>query len=361
MLASLSLLVPEALALGATAAVPLVVVLVVVRRQHRVVRAIGLAPELPGSTIRAASLTALACVSLGVAAAQPVWTSETRRTVRTESELVVVVDVSRSMLARSGADGETRLDRARSLAVRLRGSVPSVPAGLASLTDRVLPYVFPTIDRTAFDAAAAASVRPESPPPEQVATVATSFERLPALVRDGFFSPDAKRRTCVLLTDGETRASQAPEQGSGFGGLPALGGSSGGQGDASAGVAGAAALAGSGGCRLIVVRIGSPDERVYRADGAVEAQFRPESTARATVHELVRAAGGEAFAEGDATAAAAAVRAAADAGPVRRATLDTSIRRLAPVAAALAAVLALVLVAAEARRFGGVAERKGTS
>ena len=38
----------------------------------------------------------------------------------------------------------TRLERARNVVARLRADVADVPAGLAGLTDRVLPYVFPT-------------------------------------------------------------------------------------------------------------------------------------------------------------------------------------------------------------------------
>lgn len=354
---SFSFLVPEGLSLCATAIVPLAVLVALARRQHRVVRALGLRPELPASTIRIAALTALVCVGLGVAAAQPVLTTESGRATRTESELVVVADVSRSMLARSGPSGESRLERARSLAVRLRAAAPGVPAGLAGLTDRVLPYLFPTIDRTTFDATAERSVRLESPPPEQVATVATSFERLPALVRDGFFSRGAKHRTCVLLTDGETRGAQPADDGGALGALPALGGGSSG-GDELGSAAGVTALAGARGCRLIAVRIGSSDERIYGANGEVEAAYRPETTSRATVDELARAAGGEAFGEHNVGAAARAVRAAAEVGPVGRATIETSVRRLAPVAAGVAGLLALLLVSGEARRWPAVGERK---
>jgi hypothetical protein len=355
-LGSFSFLVPEALLLCVTAVVPLTVLVALARRQHEVVRRLGLEPALPGSTIRIAALTALVCVALGVAAAQPVLVTESKRAMRTESELVVVTDVSRSMLAKRGPNGESRLDRAKGLAVRLRAAAPGVPAGLSGLTDRVLPYLFPTIDRSTFDATVQRSVRLESPPPEQVDTVATSFERLPALVRDGFFSRNAKNRTCVLLTDGETRGTQSPE--SGGGSLPALGGGSSG-GDGAGSVSGAATLAGSGGCHLIVVRIGSSDERIYDVNGDVEAAYRPEANARITIDELARTAGGEAFGEGDAGAAARAVRAAAEVGPVGRTTLESSVRRLAPAAAGVAGLLALLLVAGEARRWLALAGAKG--
>ena len=50
----------------------------------------------------------------------------------------------------------------------------------------------------------------ESPPPQQVSTNATSFEALTSLARDGFFTRRAAQRTCVLVTDGETRSYSRP-------------------------------------------------------------------------------------------------------------------------------------------------------
>ena len=109
------------------------------------------------------------------------------------------------MAAAEGPSGTPRLARARAAVVRLRDAVPAVPAGLAGLTDRVLPYLFPTLDEQAFAATLARSVLIESPPPQQVSTNATSFDALASLARDGFFKRSAGRRTCVLVTDGETR------------------------------------------------------------------------------------------------------------------------------------------------------------
>ena len=96
-----------------------------------------------------------------------------------------------------------------------------MPAGISGLTDRVLPYLFPTVDEGVFAATLEQSVAAEAPPPQDVATVATTFATLPSLVRDGFFSRRAKRRTCVLVTDGETRGL-GPAPGD-AGSLPSLG------------------------------------------------------------------------------------------------------------------------------------------
>ena len=198
----------------------------------------------------------------------------------------------------------TRLDRARSIVAELRASVPDVPAGLSGLTDRVLPYAFPTLDEQTFSETLARSVQAESPPPQAVSDVATSFEPLSALTRDGFYKPGTEHRTCVLVTDGETRTDSSW----------------------------------NGGCKLLVVRVGAPSDRIYAANGKVDAAYRPESTAADTVNRLARAAGSIAYSEGGVGAAAAALRSVADVGPSQRVGTAQSVHALAPFFAALALV-----------------------
>ena len=244
-------------------------------------RTLGLEPVPGRRAVRAAALPAVACLLLGIAIAQPAFTTTTGRAARTSSEVVFVADVSRSMTASSGPGKPTRLERARSIVAQLRASVPDVPSGLSGLTDRVLPYAFPTLDEQTFSETLARSVQVESPPPQAVSDVATSFEPLSALTRDGFYRPGTEHRTCVLVTDGETRADSSW----------------------------------NGGCRLLVVRVGTAKDRIYAASGKVDAGYRPETTAADTVGRLARAAGSVAYSEGDVGAAAAALRRLADAGP----------------------------------------------
>ena len=186
-------------------AVAVAVGVIVERRQERVRSILGLAAPRPTRARLAAAAAAGACVAFGVAAAQPVLTGEATRRLRTTSEVVFVVDVSRSMLASQAAGAPTRLEQARETIRSLRLAVPDVPAGVSGLTDRVLPYLFPSPDLAAFEATVDRSVLPESPPPDRTATVATSYAGLGALVSDGFFSRGIRARTCVLVTDGETR------------------------------------------------------------------------------------------------------------------------------------------------------------
>ena len=304
MLASISLLAPYGLLWCLLALVPVIVVALAFRRQRRVSQVLGLEPVSGRRAARAAVLPALACVMLGIALAQPAVTTTTERSARTSSEVVFVTDVSRSMTASSAPGAPTRLDRARSIVAELRASVPDVPAGISGLTDRVLPYAFPTLDEQTFSETLARSVQAESPPPQAVSDVATSFEPLSALTRDGFYKPGTEHRTCVLVTDGETRTDSSW----------------------------------NGGCKLLVVRVGAATDRIYRANGKVDAAYRPESTAAETVSRLARAAGSVPYAEGDVGAAAAALRRVADVGPSQRVGTAQSSHALAPFFAALAVV-----------------------
>ena len=96
------------------------------------------------------------------------------------------------MLASSSPDDPTRLERARGAALELRTTIPQVPAGLAGLTDRALPYLFPTLDMRTFASTLREAVEIESPPPQQVARVATSFDALAALGTQGLLHGRAR-------------------------------------------------------------------------------------------------------------------------------------------------------------------------
>jgi hypothetical protein len=320
--AGLSLLAPWGLLVCASALVPLGVLVAVAKRQARAARAIGLAPA-PGQAIApVAAATAAACVALGIAAAQPVVTTSATRAARTDSEVVFVVDVSRSMLASARPGGRTRLERARDAVRQMRLATPDVPAGISGLTDRVLPFLFPTLDTDVFSETLERSVQADAPPPLDVTEVATTFEPLSALPRDGFFTPGVTYRTCVLVTDGETRSPTAV----------------------------GASLSGRRGCRLVVVRVGGSRDRIYTSAGKAEAGYRPETSAQDAVAGLAQSAGGIAFGEGDVTDAAAAVREAAERGPQTPVGSTRTTRPLAPYLAGIALVLVVGIVALGLRR-----------
>jgi hypothetical protein len=309
---------------GLAAIVPLAVLALSVRRAERVARVLGLRPAARRPSVVAAVVATAVFVLLGVAAAQPGLRTTEHRNVRTQSQVFFVVDVSRSMAAASAPTGRTRLDRARAVVARLHASTTDVPSGLAGLTDRVLPYLFPTVNRASFDETLARSVRIESPPPQQVSTNATSFGALASLAQNGFFDRGAAHRTCVLVTDGETKSYSSG--------------------------AVARTLAGDRGCRLIVVRVGGADERVYGPGGHPEPGYAPDPAAAGKAEQLAVDAGGRAFGEAELGPAAAALRSSAEAGPTRRAAGEETTRPLSAYAALLALLLAAGLAAARLRR-----------
>ena len=211
------------------------------RRAGRAAAAIGLSEPRRG--YGRPLLLAAACCAFGLAAAQPTIRRDDGGEVRSDVQALFVLDVSRSMLAAAGPTAETRLERAREAALELRAAIPEVRAGLAGLTDRALPYLFPTLDRRAFASTLQEAVTIESPPPQQVARVATSFDALAGLGTRGFFAPNLGRRVCVVLTDGESAPFTGP----------------------------------AAGCRLVVVQFWDPAERVLsqrRTGAAVSAGRR---------------------------------------------------------------------------------------
>jgi hypothetical protein len=325
-LASLTFLTPRGGFLVVVAVIPLAVLVRSTLHVEGIARRLGLARAGRRPEVTSALLALAVCALLALAAAQPAWRSSEHRRARTASQVFFVVDVSRSMAAAPNLSGSTRLARARSVVTRLRGAVPTVPAGLAGLTDRVLPYLFPTLDDRAFAETLSRSVLVEAPPPQQVSTNATSFAALGSLARDGFFTKAATQRTCVLVTDGESRSYSAAD------------------------VVGA--LQGGRGCRLLVVRVGSGDDRVFGADGSPEAGYTPDPAAADQARALAEAAGGQSFSESDLSAAAAALRRAADVGPEGRQRAQATNRALAPYAAILALVALAGLLAVRLRRPG---------
>ncbi len=153
----------------------------------------------------AVALAAVAAL-LALAATQPVV--ETDRTVRerTDAEAFVVVDVSRSMLASADVDAQTRLDRAKTVAKAFRARLPEVPVGVLSLTDRILPHLFPTVDGTVFAATIEDALGIERPPPALFfSTRATQLDALGDIPPRGFYSRGARKRLLVVVTDGESQ------------------------------------------------------------------------------------------------------------------------------------------------------------
>src|SRR5262249_17490786 len=125
---TLHFLTPEAAVIAPAALVPAAAALLVSPRRRRSLGGAGLppAPRAPGGG--AASGAAAACALVIVAAAQPVLVRQTARDVRTDAELYVALDTSRSMGASASPGSASREDRAKRFAIALRSALPDIPA-----------------------------------------------------------------------------------------------------------------------------------------------------------------------------------------------------------------------------------------
>jgi hypothetical protein len=327
-IASLVFPTPAGAVAMAAAVLPLGALALASRRERRARETLGLRPPPPAG--RAARVVGLAAVPilLGLAAMQPALRTTEHARVRTDAQAYFVVDVSRSMLAASRPDGPTRLERARKLANEVRGAIPEVPSGIATVTDRAVPNLFPSADLGEFALTMNRAVEIEQPPPTLDAVVATNISAIGALGTQNFFDapPAGRHRVVVFLTDGESR---------GFDPGPV-----------------ARALAAGPGVDLVIVHVGSTHESVW--DGKTrERGFHADPASDERLASLASAAGGKVFGEGSTGAVTRAVEAAVGSGPtvVRGRTVKT--RTLAPYAALLALVpLLLVLPRLKLRGLG---------
>jgi hypothetical protein len=211
-------------------------------------------------------LAGAAVALLGLAAAQPALTRSSHPRSRTDVQAVFVLDTSRSMAASSSSSSPTRLDRAAAAAITLRNAIPDVPAGVLTLTDRVLPDLLPVADVGGFDGVVKRAVRIESPPPQATSVRATSYSALGQIASGDVFPPSATRRIVVLLTDGES------------------------------GPVGTSELARSlAGYRFEAVRFWASSESVYDLDGRAEAAYRPDPSGRTVLADVASSLGGKSF------------------------------------------------------------------
>lgn len=285
---ALSFLTPAAALVAVAGLVPLAVFLLRERRARSVRATLALRepPTAPSRRLLAALVAVPAL--LGVAAAQPVLDRSDSRDERTDAEIVFVLDTSRSMLAAARPGSPTRFDRARSAALEIRARFPRVRAGVASVTDRTLPHLFPTIDGLPFRSTLARSVGIERPPPAGYGTMATDLGALAAVGRQGFFDPSARKRLLVVLTDGETQAVG-----------PVLG-----------------TVLRKHRIDTVFVHVWGSGESIF-VTSAPEPQYRPDPASRRKLAQLAETVGGAVFSEDDVRGAVAFARAELGEGPTR--------------------------------------------
>ena len=324
---SVELATPAAALVILIAVVPLAVTFIRSRGARRLRRELGLAE--PRARTRLARPLALACAFtlLGLAAAQPSLVRDRKRLVRTDAQMLVVLDTSRSMLASSAPQSPPRYRRAAAFALALHRAIPELPAGVASLNNRLLPYLFPTADQHAFDVVVRQAYGIQQPRPAvDPDPQATDFDQLGTVTTHQFFSPEARKRFLVVLSDAETRP---------FGERAML-----------------ASLRRTG-TTPIVVRFWRRGERIY--DGA-PADAGYHST-QADELDRLRAAGWPAYSEREAGAAVHKIEAVLGSGPVAQLGYQRQEISLAP-ALALAALAPLLLLFVPARRLPSLRRRQ---
>jgi hypothetical protein len=301
---SLHFLTPEAALIVLAGLVPLALVAVVDRRNARARSLLGLPEPARRTRFGLPVAVALLAAVLGVAAAQPVLRQDRSRLVRTDAELLVAVDTSRSMAASTNAASPTRLDRARAIGYRLRAGLPSVPMGLATFTDRPLPILLPTDDAEAFTAAVHDSLGIEDPPGLTTSTTISSFDAVAPFPLEGYFSPKIKRRVLVIVTDAESTAFNEAGVRASFKARPRT--------------------------AVVLIRMGAHGERVFGPDGAPESAYIPPPATGDTLRQFLSATRGKAFGEKRYESAITAARSALGTGPQARIGKSSNRRELAP-------------------------------
>lgn len=317
MAATLTFLTPIGILLALGGLLPLLALVLIVRHAARVRSRLGVTrPRALRLVIPLVALLA-ASVLVGLAAAQPILERTTTRRVRSDAEVFIAIDVSRSMLASSGPGARTRFQRAKEAASELRARLYDVPVGLASFTDRVLPHLFPTANADVFEATVDRSIGIERPPPgSSLSTNATKLDALSAVRSLHYFAPRAKHRLLIVLTDGESTPVAGARLGKLFARQPAI--------------------------TPIFVQFWKADEQVYTR-GAPEPEYVSDPSARALLQRLAASTGGNTYSEHQLDAAARKARDALGDGPVEVTGQSQGRKALAPYLA-LAAFVPLGLL-----------------
>ncbi len=239
-------------------------------RSRRVSERIGL--KLPPLRSRFGIPAALAVVAafLGIAAAQPVISGTRSHTGRSDAQVYVLFDVSRSMLARSNAGAPDRLQRAKQLALRLRHGVPDVPFGVVSLTDRVLPHLFPTLDPNVYESVVRDAIGIERPPPSGTQDLATDYSSLGDVGTNNFYGAGAAKRVLVIFSDGESKYFDDALLKKDFD---------------------------KGNVHVLFVHLWGPDEKIYLGRNNVDPGYRPDPQSNQAVQRIAASGGGEVLGE----------------------------------------------------------------
>lgn len=298
---NISFLTPLAGLVAVAVILPLVAFTRGEQRAAHVRSVLRLAPARGSRRVTIAAIAGLALL-VGIGAAQPVVEQTREHSARTDAQAFFLLDTSRSMLASEAAGEETRFERALAAARRARSSLSELPIGIASLTDRVLPMVFPTANPDSFERVLRYSIGVDRPPSREANnTRASALDATIAVPERNFFR-GPRRRLLVVFTDAETQRLHPRRLASQFG---------------------------DSGIQTILVRIGNASERVYGPGGAVE-PYQPDPAAASAAAAYAEAVGGRAFAEDELDEAIDTAHEAIGSGPLAVRVEASDVRPLGP-------------------------------
>jgi hypothetical protein len=314
-LASLVFLTPWAALVALAFLLPVAALVLRERREARARAALGLAgPGARGPLLRGLGLLAVAAL-VGATAAQPALRDVGGEPMRTDAEVYLTFDVSRSMLATTSPGERNRLDRAIAFAGRVHESLRDVPTGVATVTNRMMPLLFPIADGRGVTAVLRSSVAVGQPAPSRLTTPrATQLGALSLTAHRTYFSRSARTRALVVLSDLDTDEF---------------------------GLDGTLAALHRARIEPYLVRIARPGERIFDARGRAE-PYRSTSTLAVS---RLRAAGWHAYEESELDRLVADVQTQLGDGPTRPSGVVEAQRSIAPlVGIAALAVVALLTV-----------------
>ena len=263
-------LTPYAALFALVAVIPLAALVLTQRRADAVRRVLGIrGPGRRALVPVVLALVLLPCL-VAVAAAQPVVVRQATVKERADAQAFIVFDTSLSMRASQGVGKPDRLERAKRIALRLEHALPDVPMGVASMTDRTLPNLMPTTDRTLFGRTVEQSVAVDRPPPSQPHPQgrATTFEALVPLVQSQYYARFVQRRLLVVFTDGE-----------------------------SAKISPVFRLTLQRRVTPVFVHVWDAREKIFGRHGKVDRRYAPDPASTAALADLATVTGGRAFSE----------------------------------------------------------------
>ena len=176
-----------------------------VRRERNAARAVGLRPQRLWRTLQRGVCAGLVIALVALAASEPSRRQTKRVVLRADAEVYLFVDASASMEASASAHSPTRLQLARAAAATFAQALPvDLPLGAGALPQSPLPLTAPNGDRQLFLAAIDHLTVPGSLPEHLYGgRTATDYSNLTTLTSTHFFRQQTRRRIVVVFSDAE--------------------------------------------------------------------------------------------------------------------------------------------------------------